>query len=89
MGNAINSLIAQATSGGREGEAEEEEEDCILLSEEHGLLLTCCWVSLKVPRPLPPVDVHFTSVFPLNDMFLVPSPGSGDLLGPSGGAAAG
>ncbi|KAK0150982.1 Thyroid adenoma-associated [Merluccius polli] len=45
MGNAINSLIAQATPGGRGGR--EEEEECILLSEEHGLLLTCCWVSLK------------------------------------------
>ena len=45
MGNAINSLIAQATPGSRGGR---EEEECILLSEEHGLLLTCCWVSLKV-----------------------------------------
>ncbi|KAF3695800.1 Phosphoinositide-3-kinase-interacting protein 1 Kringle domain-containing protein HGFL Precursor [Channa argus] len=43
MGNAINSLIAQA-SGGGQGEGEE----CVLLSEEHSLILTCCWVSLKV-----------------------------------------
>ncbi|XP_067376091.1 tRNA (32-2'-O)-methyltransferase regulator THADA isoform X2 [Channa argus] len=42
MGNAINSLIAQA-SGGGQGEGEE----CVLLSEEHSLILTCCWVSLK------------------------------------------
>nr|XP_046243358.1 thyroid adenoma-associated protein homolog [Scatophagus argus] len=42
MGNAISSLIAQA-SGGGQGDGEE----CILLSEEHSLVLTCCWVSLK------------------------------------------
>ncbi|XP_051278992.1 thyroid adenoma-associated protein homolog [Dicentrarchus labrax] len=42
MGNAISSLIAQA-SGGVQGEGEE----CVLLSEEHSLVLTCCWVSLK------------------------------------------
>ncbi|KAM9858631.1 tRNA (32-2'-O)-methyltransferase regulator THADA [Aulostomus maculatus] len=42
MGNAISSLIAQ-TSGG----PQEEEEECVLLSEEHSLVLTCCWVSLK------------------------------------------
>ena len=44
MGNALNTLIAQATPG----EEEEEEEESILLTEEHGLLLTCCWVTLKV-----------------------------------------
>ncbi|XP_029294658.1 thyroid adenoma-associated protein homolog [Cottoperca gobio] len=38
MGNAISSLIAQESGDG---------EDCILLSEEHSLVLTCCWVSLK------------------------------------------
>ncbi|KAM9360663.1 tRNA (32-2'-O)-methyltransferase regulator THADA [Symphorus nematophorus] len=43
MGNAISSLIAQA-SGGGQGDGEEE---CVLLSEEHSLVLTCCWVSLK------------------------------------------
>eukprot|EP00064_Thunnus_orientalis_P006923 superscaffoldBa00000745_g6942 len=42
MGNAISSLIAQA-SGGNQGDGEE----CVLLSEEHSLILTCCWVSLK------------------------------------------
>ncbi|KAM3867515.1 tRNA (32-2'-O)-methyltransferase regulator THADA [Diretmus argenteus] len=42
MGNAISSLIAQA-AGGRHGEGDE----CVLLSEEHSLVLTCCWVSLK------------------------------------------
>uniref|UniRef100_A0A7N8YBI2 Si:ch211-225b11.4 n=1 Tax=Mastacembelus armatus TaxID=205130 RepID=A0A7N8YBI2_9TELE len=42
MGNAISSLIAQGSAGG-EGDGEE----CILLSEEHSLVLTCCWVSLK------------------------------------------
>ncbi|CAL8343007.1 unnamed protein product [Lota lota] len=49
MGNAINSLIAQATPGACAGEEEEEaeEEESILLTEEHGLLLTCCWVTLK------------------------------------------
>ncbi|KAF0033857.1 hypothetical protein F2P81_013923 [Scophthalmus maximus] len=39
MGNAISSLIGQ-TSG-------EDGEECVLLSEEHSLVLTCCWVSLK------------------------------------------
>ncbi|XP_031712265.1 thyroid adenoma-associated protein homolog isoform X1 [Anarrhichthys ocellatus] len=42
MGNAISSLIAQE-SGGGQGDGEE----CVLLSEEHNLVLTCCWVSLK------------------------------------------
>ncbi|XP_056233315.1 thyroid adenoma-associated protein homolog [Seriola aureovittata] len=42
MGNAISSLIAQ-TAGGSQGDGEE----CVLLSEEHSLVLTCCWVSLK------------------------------------------
>lgn len=43
MGNAIRALIFQASGGRRE-----EEEECVLLSEEHSLVLTCCWVSLKV-----------------------------------------
>ncbi|XP_068995115.1 tRNA (32-2'-O)-methyltransferase regulator THADA [Embiotoca jacksoni] len=42
MGNAISSLIAQ-TSGGGQADGDE----CVLLSEEHSLVLTCCWVSLK------------------------------------------
>lgn len=42
MGNAISSLISQQA----------DEEDCVLLSEEHSLVLTCCWVSLKVEQNL-------------------------------------
>ncbi|XP_040011618.1 thyroid adenoma-associated protein homolog isoform X2 [Xiphias gladius] len=42
MGNAISSLITQTTGGGQ-GDGQE----CVLLSEEHSLVLTCCWVSLK------------------------------------------
>ncbi|XP_063753076.1 tRNA (32-2'-O)-methyltransferase regulator THADA isoform X2 [Eleginops maclovinus] len=42
MGNAISSLIAQES-----GRGEEDGEECVLLSEEHSLVLTCCWVSLK------------------------------------------
>lgn len=45
MGNAISSLIAEASGGGQG-----EEEECVLLSEEHSLVLTCCWVSLKVEQ---------------------------------------
>lgn len=43
MGNAISSLIARTTGGGPV-----DGEECVLLSEEHSLVLTCCWVSLKV-----------------------------------------
>ncbi|XP_061527590.1 tRNA (32-2'-O)-methyltransferase regulator THADA isoform X2 [Phycodurus eques] len=43
MGNAINSLIANSSGGNQEDGGEE----CVLLSEEHSLVLTCCWVSLK------------------------------------------
>ncbi|XP_074777001.1 tRNA (32-2'-O)-methyltransferase regulator THADA-like [Athene noctua] len=43
MGNAIGSLIMLGKGRGQE----EEEEDSILLSEEHSLILTCCWVSVK------------------------------------------
>uniref|UniRef100_A0A3P9L1H1 Si:ch211-225b11.4 n=1 Tax=Oryzias latipes TaxID=8090 RepID=A0A3P9L1H1_ORYLA len=42
MGNAISSLISQQC-----GSEQTDEEDCVLLSEEHRLVLTCCWVSLK------------------------------------------
>ncbi len=46
MGNAISSLIGQT---GVEGAGlDEDGEENVLLSEEHSLLLTCCWVSLKV-----------------------------------------
>ncbi|XP_031983903.1 thyroid adenoma-associated protein homolog isoform X2 [Corvus moneduloides] len=43
MGNAIGSLIMLGKGRGQE----EEEGDSILLSEEHSLILTCCWVSVK------------------------------------------
>ncbi|XP_075290912.1 tRNA (32-2'-O)-methyltransferase regulator THADA-like isoform X2 [Opisthocomus hoazin] len=43
MGNAIGALIALGKGQGQE----EEEEDSVLLSEEHSLILTCCWVSVK------------------------------------------
>ncbi|KAM6930999.1 tRNA (32-2'-O)-methyltransferase regulator THADA [Xenentodon cancila] len=42
MGNAINSLISQES-----GDGQADGEECVLLSEEHSLVLTCCWVSLK------------------------------------------
>ncbi|XP_054904834.1 thyroid adenoma-associated protein homolog [Poeciliopsis prolifica] len=42
MGNAISSLISQQSGGGQT-----DEEECVLLPEEHSLVLTCCWVSLK------------------------------------------
>uniref|UniRef100_UPI0037E75B27 tRNA (32-2'-O)-methyltransferase regulator THADA n=1 Tax=Semicossyphus pulcher TaxID=241346 RepID=UPI0037E75B27 len=42
MGNAISSLIAEASGGGQV-----DGEEFVLLSEEHSLVLTCCWVSLK------------------------------------------
>uniref|UniRef100_A0AAQ4RRM0 Si:ch211-225b11.4 n=1 Tax=Gasterosteus aculeatus aculeatus TaxID=481459 RepID=A0AAQ4RRM0_GASAC len=42
MGNAISSLIAEESGGGQE-----DGEECVLLTEEHNLVLTCCWVSLK------------------------------------------
>ncbi|XP_073696191.1 tRNA (32-2'-O)-methyltransferase regulator THADA [Garra rufa] len=45
MGNAISSLIGQ---GELEGAGlDEDGEENVLLSEEHSLVLTCCWVSLK------------------------------------------
>ncbi|KAJ7404326.1 thyroid adenoma-associated protein [Pitangus sulphuratus] len=43
MGNAIGSLIMLGKDRGQE----EEEGDSVLLSEEHSLILTCCWVSVK------------------------------------------
>nr|XP_061803888.1 tRNA (32-2'-O)-methyltransferase regulator THADA-like [Nerophis lumbriciformis] len=43
MGNAISSLIAHSS----EGNLEDGEDECVLLSQEHSLVLTCCWVSLK------------------------------------------
>lgn len=46
MGNAISSLIGEGGAGA--AGLEEEGEENILLSEEHSLILTCCWVTLKV-----------------------------------------
>ncbi|KAJ7423775.1 thyroid adenoma-associated protein [Willisornis vidua] len=43
MGNAIGSLIMLGKDQGQE----EEEGDSVLLSEEHNLILTCCWVTVK------------------------------------------
>ncbi|KAH0625585.1 hypothetical protein JD844_015164 [Phrynosoma platyrhinos] len=43
MGNAIGSLIQLE----KDLASQEEEEDSVLLSEEHSLILTCCWVSVK------------------------------------------
>ncbi|KAM4708595.1 tRNA (32-2'-O)-methyltransferase regulator THADA-like [Discoglossus pictus] len=40
MGKAVSVLIAQ-------GRGLEEMQGAILLSEEHSLIMTCCWVSLK------------------------------------------
>ncbi|XP_067262845.1 tRNA (32-2'-O)-methyltransferase regulator THADA isoform X2 [Chanodichthys erythropterus] len=45
MGNAISSLIGQG--GVERGGLDEDGEENVLLSEEHSLVLTCCWVSLK------------------------------------------
>ncbi|XP_062446114.1 tRNA (32-2'-O)-methyltransferase regulator THADA-like isoform X1 [Rhea pennata] len=41
MGNAIGSLIMLGKGQGQ------REDDSVLLSEEHSLILTCCWVSVK------------------------------------------
>ncbi|XP_066509917.1 tRNA (32-2'-O)-methyltransferase regulator THADA-like [Hoplias malabaricus] len=45
MGNAISSLIGQGASEGVQ--LDEDGEENVLLSEEHSLILTCCWVTLK------------------------------------------
>ena len=50
MGNAISSLISQDGTG--QAGLDEEGEENVLLSEEHSLVLTCCWVTLKVGRGL-------------------------------------
>ncbi|XP_072839234.2 tRNA (32-2'-O)-methyltransferase regulator THADA [Pogona vitticeps] len=42
MGNAIGGLIRLGKDLGSQ-----EEDDSVLLSEEHSLVLTCCWVSVK------------------------------------------
>ncbi|XP_067396014.1 tRNA (32-2'-O)-methyltransferase regulator THADA-like isoform X2 [Emydura macquarii macquarii] len=42
MGNAIGSLIMLG-----KGLEQQDREDSVLLSEEHNLILTCCWVSVK------------------------------------------
>ncbi|XP_056602907.1 thyroid adenoma-associated protein homolog [Triplophysa dalaica] len=45
MGNAISSLIGQ--NGVEGARLDEDSDENVLLSEEHSLVLTCCWVSLK------------------------------------------
>ncbi|KAL7836832.1 hypothetical protein AOLI_G00281160 [Acnodon oligacanthus] len=45
MGNAISCLISQGGTG--QARLDEEGDDNVLLSEEHSLVLTCCWVTLK------------------------------------------
>ncbi|XP_017580907.2 thyroid adenoma-associated protein homolog isoform X1 [Pygocentrus nattereri] len=45
MGNAISSLISKGGTG--QARLDEEGEENVLLSEEHSLVLTCCWVTLK------------------------------------------
>ncbi|XP_063000126.1 tRNA (32-2'-O)-methyltransferase regulator THADA-like isoform X2 [Elgaria multicarinata webbii] len=42
MGNAIGGLIRLGKDLGPQ-----EDDDSVLLSEEHSLILTCCWVSVK------------------------------------------
>lgn len=76
MGNAIKTLIAQSSRGGRG-----DEEECVLLSEEHSLVLTCCWVSLKVEQN---PSVKEVIVFLNGVVFLVPS-GNRNLFRVSGG----
>ncbi|XP_069476045.1 tRNA (32-2'-O)-methyltransferase regulator THADA-like isoform X2 [Ambystoma mexicanum] len=46
MGQAISSLIQQGRGLEQPQEADEEE-GLVLLSREHSLILTCCWVSIK------------------------------------------
>ncbi|KAF5901036.1 thyroid adenoma-associated protein isoform X1, partial [Clarias magur] len=45
MGNAISSLIGP--SGAGLDDDDDDGEGNVLLSEEHSLVLTCCWVTLK------------------------------------------
>ncbi|XP_078523982.1 tRNA (32-2'-O)-methyltransferase regulator THADA-like [Lissotriton helveticus] len=47
MGQAIRSLIQQGKGLEQPQEGNEDAEDSVLLSEEHSLILTCCWVSIK------------------------------------------
>lgn len=57
MGNAISSLI------GRSGaEVDDDGEENVLLSEEHSLVLTCCWVTLKVQE----VETNICARLPLS-----------------------
>ncbi|KAM9447169.1 tRNA (32-2'-O)-methyltransferase regulator THADA isoform 2-T2 [Clarias gariepinus] len=44
MGNAISSLIGPSGAG---LDDDDDGEENVLLSEEHSLVLTCCWVTLK------------------------------------------
>ncbi|XP_051832283.1 thyroid adenoma-associated protein homolog [Antechinus flavipes] len=47
MGSAINAAVWQSRAGGLGPEAGEEGEPPLLLSEEQGRILTCCWISAK------------------------------------------
>lgn len=47
IGNAISSVIGQRLGSVDHGE------EYVLLPEEHSLVLTCCWVSLKVSEEAP------------------------------------
>ncbi|XP_053555762.1 thyroid adenoma-associated protein homolog [Bombina bombina] len=78
MGKAVSALIAR-------GQGLEELQGAILLSEEHSLIMTCCWVSLKeigvllgplvekllsVPAVLLPLITVKESVATYQDIFL-------------------
>ncbi|KAM9097253.1 tRNA (32-2'-O)-methyltransferase regulator THADA-like isoform 2-T2 [Sarcophilus harrisii] len=47
MGSAINAAVWQSRPGGLGPEEGEEVEPPLLLSEEQGRILTCCWISAK------------------------------------------
>ncbi|KAK1792285.1 hypothetical protein P4O66_012240, partial [Electrophorus voltai] len=65
MGNAISSLIGRAR-------LDEEGVENVLLSEEHSLVLTCCWVSLKeIGIFLGPVVERILSVTCTNTLLTV------------------
>uniref|UniRef100_A0A8C8SWJ4 Thyroid adenoma-associated protein homolog n=1 Tax=Pelusios castaneus TaxID=367368 RepID=A0A8C8SWJ4_9SAUR len=81
MGNAIGSLIMSG-----KGLDQQDGEDSVLLSEEHNLILTCCWVSVKEiglllgglvekilsagPEPLLPLTVFGTAAKVFQEVLL-------------------